>query len=126
MNADASAPGRKAWGLSAAIDIQDCHPETIRDPEAIRRFVEELCERIGMKRFGETQVVHFGEDEAVEGLSMVQFIETSLVSAHFANLSRTAYLDLFSCRLYDADAVAKFARAFFGGSRVSVRTLLRY
>ena len=75
----ANAARGEAWGMASAIDIYDCDPELIRDAAAIRRFVAELCELIGMKRFGETQVVHFGEDERVAGYSMVQLIETSLI-----------------------------------------------
>ncbi len=115
-----------AWGISCSIDIHDCCPETIRDPEAIRRFVAELCELIEMKPFGETLVVHFGEEERVAGFSMVQLIETSLISAHFANQSNAVYLDVFSCRPYDKDTVAEFARRFFGGNRVSSTVTYRY
>ena len=61
-----------AWGLLASIDLHECDGALIRDAEAIKRFVVELCERIDMKRFGECQVVNFGEDERVAGFSMVQ------------------------------------------------------
>ena len=105
------------WGVSSSIDIYGCDPETIRNADKIRRFVVELCELIEMKRFGETIVVHFGEDERVAGFSMVQLIETSMISAHFANQTNTAYLDVFSCRAYNPDRVAEFSRRFFGGTR---------
>jgi len=113
--------GRRAqepalWGLATSIDIYNCDPATIRDAEKIRRFVVELCELIEMRRFGDTLVVHFGEDERVAGYSMVQLIETSLISAHFANLTNTVYLDVFSCKMYDPDVVATFAQEYFGGS----------
>ena len=115
----------KVWGIASSIDIYDCNPETIRDAEKIRRFVVELCDLIEMKRFGETQVVHFGEDEKVAGFSMVQLIETSLISAHFANLTNTTYLDVFSCKPYDPEVVADFACRFFGGSGVTTQVSLR-
>lgn len=119
------AAAEQVWGIATAIDIYDCDPGTIRDAEAIRRFVVELCDLIEMKRFGETQVVHFGEDEKVAGYSMVQLIETSLISAHFANLTNTTYLDVFSCKPYDPDVVAQFARDYFGGSRVETSVTFR-
>jgi S-adenosylmethionine/arginine decarboxylase-like enzyme len=103
------------WGIASSIDIYGCDPDLIRDADQIKRFTSELCELIEMRRFGETQVVHFGEDERVEGYSMVQLIETSLISAHFANQSNTVYLDVFSCKPYDPDTVREFARRFFGG-----------
>ena len=105
------------WGLATSIDIYQCNARTIRDAEKIKQFVAELCDLIEMKRFGETQVVHFGEEERVAGYSMVQLIETSLISAHFANMTNAVYLDVFSCKTYDPDMVAEFARKFFGGSR---------
>jgi S-adenosylmethionine/arginine decarboxylase-like enzyme len=114
-----------AWGIASAVDIYGCTPETIRDADAIRRFVAELCDLIEMKRFGETQVVHFGEDERVAGYSMVQLIETSLISAHFANQTNTVYLDVFSCKPYDAKAVEAFSKTFFGGRHSVLQINLR-
>ena len=116
----------KVWGIASSIDIYNCNPDTIRDAKSIRRFVVELCDLIEMKRFGETQVVHFGEDERVAGYSMVQLIETSLISAHFANLTNTVYLDVFSCKVYDSEIVRKFAQEFFQGSHTMINVNLRY
>lgn len=114
-----------AWGIACSFDIYDCDPGTIRNAEAIKQFVRELCELIGMKRFGECVVVNFGEDEKVAGFSMTQLIETSLISAHFANATNTTYLDVFSCKAYDPEVVKQFAVDFFKGSRCSVNINLR-
>jgi len=115
----------QAWGLACSFDIYDCNPTTIRDAEKIKRFVTELCELIEMKRFGECVVVNFGEDERVAGFSMTQLIETSLISAHFANASNTTYLDVFSCKPYDPLVVEQFAVEFFSGSRCTSHVNLR-
>lgn len=119
------AVDQSVWGVAASIDIYNCNPDTIRDAEKIRQFVIELCDLIEMKRFGETQIVNFGEDERVAGYSMTQLIETSLISAHFANLTNTTYLDVFSCKPYDPDIVCDFARKFFGGSHCVTHVNLR-
>jgi len=121
----ARATRQQAWGMASAIDIYECDPQLIRDAEAIRRFVVELCELIEMKRFGETQVVHFGEDERVAGYSMVQLIETSLISGHFANLTNAVYLDVFSCKPYNPQVVREFAQTYFGGERSHVQVAIR-
>ncbi|MBN2809952.1 MAG: S-adenosylmethionine decarboxylase [Deltaproteobacteria bacterium] len=113
------------WGIASAIDIYNCKPEKIRDAELIRTFVVELCDLIEMKRFGETQIVHFGEDEKVAGFSMIQLIETSLISAHFANSSNATYLDVFSCKAYDPETVRRFSQSFFGGSFSTLQVNLR-
>ena len=114
------------WGIASSIDIYDCNPDTIRDAEKIKEFVKLLCKLIEMKRYGETQVIHFGEEERVAGFSMVQLIETSLISAHFANLTNTVYLDVFSCKPYDLDTVEEFSKEFFGGKSCIVSMKYRY
>lgn len=101
------------WGLAASIDLHACHPETIRDVEKIKQFVSELCDLIKMKRFGDCTVVNFGADPRVAGYSMTQLIETSLISAHFANQTNNVYLDVFSCKFYDPKTAAEFAKNFF-------------
>ena len=113
------------WGIASSIDIYQCDPQIIRDAAEIKRFVAELCEQIEMKRFGETQVVHFGEDDRVAGFSMVQLIETSLISAHFANQTGTVYLDVFSCKPYNPETVREFSQAFFKGADSTLNVTLR-
>ena len=113
------------WGIASSIDVYECDPDTIRDADRIRQFVIELCDLIEMKRFQDTLVVNFGEDERVAGYSMVQLIETSLISGHFANLTNTAYLDVFSCKSYDPEVVAEFAQKFFRGKRAVTQVNLR-
>ena len=121
-----AAIASRAWGIASAIDIYECEPHKIRSAETIRSFVAELCDLIEMKRFGETQVVHFGEDERVAGYSMVQLIETSLISAHFANLTNAVYLDVFSCKPYEPEVVRRFAQRYFEGQRSELNVTLRH
>ena len=56
---------------------------------------------------------------------MVQLIETSLISAHFANQTNAVYLDVFSCKPYEPAIVAEFAQRFFGGTECITHTQLR-
>jgi S-adenosylmethionine/arginine decarboxylase-like enzyme len=116
---------KSAWGIASSFDIYNCDPDTIRSAEKIRQFVVELCDLIEMKRFGETTVVNFGEDERVAGYSMIQLIETSLISAHFANMTNAVYLDVFSCKPYEPAIVADFAQRFFEGSHCITHSNLR-
>jgi len=113
------------WGLSSCIDLYECDLALMKDAEAIRQFVKLLCERIKMKRYGDTQVVHFGEDPRVNGFSMTQLIETSLVSAHFAEASCAIYLDVFSCAPYDPTDAAEFALKYFRAKRYTLHVVER-
>ena len=113
-----------AWGLLSSIDIYDCDPSKIRNKNAIIEYVSRLCRLIDMKQYGEPIVVHFGKDET-EGFSLVQLIETSLISGHFANESNRAFIDIFSCKLYDPEEAARFSMEFFGGTHYRLNTLIR-
>ena len=115
-----------AWGVLTSLDIYDCDPQIIRDKDKIRQFVIELCNLIDLKRFGECTVVHFGEDERVAGYSMVQLIETSLISGHFANKTNAAYIDVFSCKPYDSQEVARFSKGYFRGESITVHVTPRH
>jgi len=78
-----------------------------------------------MKSYGPCRVVNFGEDEEVAGFSMIQLIETSLISAHFANKTNRVFLDVFSCKYYDPKVVAEFAKKFFKAQKYNLNVHLR-
>ena len=114
-----------AWGILSSIDLFNCNKQKIRDRNVIKRYVDELCKLIEMKQFGETQIVHFGEDEKVAGFSMIQLIETSLISGHFANKTNNAYIDIFSCKFYEPSVAKKFTQNFFEAKKVKMQYILR-
>lgn len=115
-----------AWGLVTALDLSDCDHDIMRSREAIYAFTVELCDRIGVKRFGEPIIVHFGADERVAGYSLVQLIETSLVSGHFANLTNRIYLDIFSCAYYNPTEIIEFSKDFFKAKNHNAKVYLRH
>ena len=113
------------WGVSSSIDLYECDLALMQNADAIREFVVILCDRIKMRRYGETQVVFFGDEPRVQGFSMTQLIETSLISAHFADASRAIYLDVFSCAPYDPEDAANFAKEYFKADRYNLNVANR-
>jgi len=114
----------KLWGISTCVDLYRCN-HRIRYADEIEKYVVKLCDLIHMKRFGPCKVVHFGAEPKVEGFSMTQLIETSLVSGHFANNSMSAYLDIFSCKWYDQSLVHEFTKDFFGAESSNIMVNIR-
>ena len=117
---------KNPWGLTVSIDLKNCNLDKMVDAEYIKQFVKDLCELIDMKRFGDTTVVNFGTNERVSGFSMTQLIETSLISAHFANVSKAIYLDVFSCKAFAPYKVAEFAKEKFEASAYKMNVNFRY
>ena len=113
------------WGLSSSIDLYECDLGLMQNAAAIQDFVRQLCQRIKMRCYGETQVVYFGDDPRVTGFSMTQLIETSLISAHFADACCASYLDVFSCAPYEPEEVARFALRYFKAKRHLLHVVTR-
>jgi S-adenosylmethionine decarboxylase len=103
------------WGQLAAIDLHGCEVDRLADPEVIRRFVPSLIEAIGMRAHGPLRLERFGTGE-LEGWSAMQFIETSSITLHADEVSGRCFVDVFSCRAFDADLAATVAMEHFGGA----------
>ena len=115
----------KAWGLSTAIDLHDCDPNLLKNADAIKEYTVKLCGLIEAKPWGPCHVQHFGVNPDVAGYSMMQLVETSLVSGHFANKTNRIFLDIFSCKYYDAVKAVEFSREFFRAKDFSFRSIIR-
>jgi S-adenosylmethionine decarboxylase len=105
---------KNAWGLSCAFDFKSANKEKISDPEIVKIFIKELCDEIQMKMYGDTWIEKFAShDEKLYGITVLQAIETSSITAHFAENIGEIYLDVFSCAEYDPNLVLKFTENFF-------------
>ena len=125
-NRDLGAREPLSWGKSVCVDLYQCDAQAIRDAVGIRRYVAELVELIHMKAYGPCHVVHFGQEDRVAGYSMFQFIETSCISGHFANLTNAAYIDIFSCKVFDVEVATEFSQHYFGAQDVRVQSNQRF
>lgn len=112
------------WGYSIGMDLKSCDPTVIRSKEKIQDYVIQLCKIIDMKRYGDCQIVHFGDGNK-EGFTMVQLIETSNIVAHFANDIQSAFIDIFSCKEFSFSEVTEFTMKFFGADTVTTHTCFR-
>lgn len=108
---------QKFWGKSASIDLVGCN-DNVKKPKEIKRFCDELCKVIKMKRFGVGKL---------EGYSFMQFIETSSITAHFEEQQNPmkAFIDIFSCKDFNEKKAAEFCKNFFGAKKVKLRVLIR-
>jgi S-adenosylmethionine/arginine decarboxylase-like enzyme len=111
------APGRTdvPWGMLAAIDLHGCASGRLADPDSIRAFVPAVIDAIGMRAHGPLAFERFGDGD-LEGWSAMQCIETSSIAIHADEVSGRCFVDVFSCREFDAKIAAAIAVAHFGGT----------
>lgn len=117
----------KQYGQELILNLYGCDLERISDGKLIRKFVIELCDKvILMKRYGRALIPHFGHENPItSGYSLVQLIETSSVTAHFSEYKKSVYLNIFSCKWFDAAKTAKFCKEWFGSKRMVKRLVRR-
>jgi S-adenosylmethionine/arginine decarboxylase-like enzyme len=114
-----------AWGLATSIDLHDCDPDLLKNAEAIKEYTAKVCIVIDAKPWGPCHVQYFGTNPDVAGYSMMQLVETSLISGHFANKTNRIFLDIFSCKYYDAFKAAIFSKEFFKAKDATFKCIIR-
>jgi S-adenosylmethionine/arginine decarboxylase-like enzyme len=61
----------------------------------------------------------------LKGTSAVQFIMTSNITIHTLDILKNVYLNIFSCKDFDAAKALKFSKEFFGGKIVNFKIVDR-
>jgi len=112
------------WGKLASINLYGCSPKSIRDSKKIEKYIVELCRLIDMKRFGKALIQRFAEGD-LEGYSAMQFIETSSITLHFDETQNRAFIDIFSCKDFNAKKAEKFSKDFFKAKKSNKKVLIR-
>lgn len=110
------------YGMELLLDLHKCNCEQFTRL-SIEKYFEDLCELIDMERCD----LHFWDDVGVakeeqqtdpktKGTSAVQFILTSTVVIHTLDLMGAAYINIFSCKDFDAKEAAEFTAQWFGSA----------
>ena len=100
------------WGKLASINLYECNKELIRNKKVIKNYLKKLCITIKMEKYGPCLIKKFGK-EKLKGYSALQFIETSSITLHFDETENRAFIDIFSCKDFDAKKAEKFSKKFF-------------
>ncbi len=116
----------KVFGYELIIDLKGCDKEVITSKVKLKKYVDDLCRLIKMKKYGKILLPYFGEKAAyTKGYSLVQLIETSSITGHFSDFWETAYINIFSCKAYDSDLAKKFTKKYFLAKRMKTRFIRR-
>lgn len=103
-----------AFGQHLLMNLTGCPEYVLSSELGLTTYVAALVEAIGMVAYGPTQIEHFGHASTeTSGYTVVQMIETSLISGHLVDAHGTAYWDVFSCKPFDVDTALKITQEFF-------------
>lgn len=113
------------YGKELILDLHNCNPATF-NRTALDVFFEELCSLIDMEKCDRYFWDDFGlpieqcqTDPRTTGTSAIQFIKTSNITIHTLDLLKSVYVNLFSCKNFDADIATEYINTFFEGNIVN-------
>lgn len=112
------------WGHHLIVNAADCNLDLIKDYDNVYNFAKELVKDIDMVAYGEPQIVNFGTGDKA-GFTLIQLIETSNIAAHFVNELGEIYLDVFSCKDFEPDAVKALVRKYFDAKDIRTTFMSR-
>tara|TARA_R110002096_G_scaffold197468_7_gene380831 strand:- start:3446 stop:3832 length:387 start_codon:yes stop_codon:yes gene_type:complete len=119
------------YGKELILDLHDCDPSTF-NRGSIEKFFEEICELIDMERCKLSWWDDHGvppEEQQTEphlkGTTAVQFILTSNIVIHTLDLLGAVYINVFSCKEFDAEDAKQFSEKWFKGRTVSSHVIKR-
>lgn len=119
------------YGKELIIDLHNCDPSTF-SRKSIKKYFVHLCYLIDMKRSKLTWWDDHGvseEDQQTEphtkGTTAVQFILTSNITIHTLDILKNVYINIFSCKDFDAKVAENFSKEWFKGEVVSSNLIKR-
>lgn len=99
------------------VDCNNCRGN-ITNRDYIQLFIDELVLKMEMKKKGETLFEYFEDNEYnrerdIVGYSVVQIISLSNITLHINDISKTMYINIFTCSILDEDKIMKIVRNYF-------------
>src|SRR3989338_11329371 len=111
----------KNYGKEVILDLHNCNAKKFTR-KIIKAYFTELCHLIDMQICKLCWWDDYGLPAAkrqtlphLKGTSAVQFIMTSNITIHTLDILKSVYLNIFSCKDFNANEAAEFSRKFFEG-----------
>lgn len=121
----------KDYGKELILDLHQCDSSTFTRSSIGSYFIE-VCDLIDMVRADlhwwddlETPEEEKQTEPHLVGTSAIQFITTSNITIHTLPMLGKCFINLFSCKEFDAGLVAAFSATWFQGTVVSQHVIRR-
>ncbi len=121
----------KNYGKELIMDLHSCNPKKFNRKD-IKKYFDGLCKLIDMKQCKLEYWDDYGVPEKdkqtsahTKGTSAVQFILTSSIVIHTLDILGNVYINIFSCKGFNATAAKIFTKLFFEGKIVECHIIKR-
>jgi len=105
---------QKIYGLELIIELFGCQYKIMRSKKKIKEFLVEAARLTGLNPYKKPKIERFmGGGGWDMGYSFFQFLTSSSIVGHCIEPDNTIFLNIFSCGLFDAKIMSRFAKSFF-------------
>lgn len=122
----------KPFGKHFILDADECLCEStkLKERKHIQEFIDTLVAKLEMKKKGETLFEYFEDNDYnrerdIVGWSVVQIISLSSIVIHINEISRTVYLDVFTCGDLEDLTVTLLFSDFFKPKKIKKQIITR-
>jgi len=110
---------QQGFGLHVMLDLSDCAIDKLNDLNLCFRLLNEVPGLIGMTKITQPYVFRYsGLVPDDQGITGVVIIAESHISLHTFVVKRYAFVDVFSCKYFDAELASKTFIEAFGSQTV--------
>jgi len=114
-----------AYGEELILDLHECNVDTF-NRNSLEAYFKGICKEIDMQRCElffwddlETPEDEKQTEDHTIGTTAVQFILTSNITIHALDKLKKVFVNIFSCKPFDASRARHFTQEWFGGKVVS-------
>ena len=121
------------YGKELILDIHDCDVSKFNRKD-IEAFLVKLCDNIIYMERADLHWWDYEDDNQedydnapshLKGTSCVQFISTSTIVIHSLEDLKKVFINIFSCKNFNANATAEFTQNYFGGNVITKEIIER-
>ena len=117
---------KKVTGQEIIMDLKGVDPKLFHK-KYFDKYFKEICKVVDMELHGKAKYwfdIH--QAKYLRGISAMQFIKTSTITMHAFKYSKSLFINVFTCKLFDQKKAAKFTREFFKPKSIKTRNIMRY
>lgn len=117
------------FGHHLVIDLDDCKGD-ITNIANLNLLIDDICFIGNMTRKGEPLIEYFPDDDYnrqrdIVGYSICQIISLSNITFHINEISRTVYIDYFTCGNINIDKTMDIILSYFKPKKNKFMTITR-
>ena len=114
------------FGLHLIIDAQECDRKKLVNNQFIYNLLDKLPNLLSMNKMTLPYVVGWKDKWAtIPGISGFVMIAESHISIHTFPEQNYAFIDMFSCKHFDAEMAANFLAKALGSKRIEKKVIER-